>query len=87
MAPVFLFENVQHAYAPKKIGSDQKHVKCTLKQQGVFGYVDAVGFGMAKEWEIFQSNSMDVLAALEINEYNGRRTPQLMIKAVRAHAT
>jgi single-stranded-DNA-specific exonuclease len=87
MAPVFLFENVHHAYPPKKIGSDQKHVKCTLKQPGAFGYIDAVGFGMAKEWDVFESNSMDVLAALEINEYNGRRSPQLMIKAVRPHAS
>ncbi len=87
MAPVFLIENVQHAYPPKKIGNDQKHVKCTLRQAHAFGYMDAVGFGMAKEWDVFQSSSMDILAALEINEYNGRRSPQLMIKAVRPHVS
>jgi single-stranded-DNA-specific exonuclease len=85
MAPVFLFENVEHAFPPKKIGGDQKHVKCTLKQQGTYTYFDAVGFGLAKEWEVISSPRLDILAALEINEFNGRRTVQLMIKAVRAH--
>ena len=85
MAPVFLFENVQHAYPPKKIGADQKHVKCTLKQSGAAGYMDAVGFGFAKDWEIINAHSLDVLAALEINEFNGRRSVQMMIKAVREH--
>ncbi|MEY2937425.1 MAG: hypothetical protein RL062_14 [Bacteroidota bacterium] len=85
MAPVFLFENVGHVYAPKKIGADQKHVKCTLRQSDSRGYMDAVGFGLAKEWDIIQSGSLDILGALEINEFNGRRSVQVMIKAVREH--
>jgi single-stranded-DNA-specific exonuclease len=47
--------------------------------------MDAVGFGLAKEWDIIQSGSLDILGALEINEFNGRRSVQVMIKAVREH--
>ncbi len=85
MTPVFLFKNVHHVYPPKIIGNDGKHVKCTFRQQSVGKYWDAVGFSMAKDWDVICQKSLDVLASLEINEYNGRVSVQLMLKAVRIH--
>jgi single-stranded-DNA-specific exonuclease len=85
MTPVFLFKNVHHVYPPKIIGNDGKHVKCTFRQQSVGKYWDAVGFSMAKDWDVICQKSLDVLASLEINEYNGRVSVQLMLKAVRVH--
>jgi single-stranded-DNA-specific exonuclease len=87
MTPVFLFRNVHHVYAPKLIGADGKHVKCTFRQEQSGKYWDAVGFGMAKEWETFCQPRLDILATLEINEYNGKVNVQLMMKAVRVHSS
>ena len=83
MTPVFLFKNVHHVYPPKAIGNDGKHVKCTLRQESTGKYWDAVGFSMAKDWDVICNDTLDVLASLEINEYNGRISVQLMLKAVR----
>jgi hypothetical protein len=40
---------------------------------------------MAKDWDIICNETLDILASLEINEYNGRVSVQLMLKAVRVH--
>jgi single-stranded-DNA-specific exonuclease len=85
MTPVFLFRNVHHVYPPKVIGADGKHVKCTFRQSETGRFWDAVGFGMAKDWEVISQTSLDILAALEKNEYNGKVSVQLMLKAVRIH--
>jgi single-stranded-DNA-specific exonuclease len=83
MTPVFLFRKVKHVYPPKVIGGDGKHVKCTFRQEPIGKYWDAVGFGMAKDWSTIQTGELDILASLEINEYNGKVSVQLMLKAVR----
>ena len=85
MTPVFLFRNVHHVYAPKLIGADGKHVKCTFRQNKTGRYYDAVGFGMAKDWEVVNHPALDILASLEKNEYNGKVSAQLILKAVRIH--
>ncbi len=85
MTPVFLFKKVRHVYSPKIIGNDGKHVKCTFRQESTGRYWDAVGFSMAKDWDIICNETLDILASLEINEYNGRVSVQLMLKAVRVH--
>ena len=76
---------MHHVYAPKLIGADGKHVKCTFRQNKTGRYYDAVGFGMAKDWEVVNHPALDILASLEKNEYNGKVSAQLILKAVRIH--
>ncbi|UFJ39007.1 single-stranded-DNA-specific exonuclease RecJ [Brevibacillus humidisoli] len=63
----------------RKIGRDENHLKCLLisgDQQ-----LDAVGFQLAHAAEqIAPTASLQVLGELAVNEWNGRRKPQLMIR-------
>jgi len=79
-APVFAFCNVK-ILDIRSVGDD-KHLKLSLKKDDVF--VDAIGFNMgdyAKEF--IQGDRVDIACSLEVNSYNGREKPQLIIKDIK----
>lgn len=57
-----------------------KHLKLSLGGPGTKATVDAIAFGNTGEGV---GELVDVVVSLEVNEWNGRRTPQLMIKDMR----
>lgn len=83
MAPVFLFRGLTNAFPPRQIGGDGKHLKCAFRQGNNGKYLDAIGFNMAQEIDMILAGPVDVLCALEINEYNGRISVQMNLKGIR----
>jgi len=83
--PIFLLENLYCAFEPRCIGAEGKHLKCALRQEPIGPFVDGIGFGLAEKLPLLlNAKRVNVLAALEINEYNGKRSPQLVIKDIQS---
>lgn len=81
--PVYCIENIQ-VNSVKKIGSAQNHVKMELMQGAVL--LDAVGFGKGElADEIAPATKLSFIGDLQINEWNGRKKPQLMIQDARTN--
>lgn len=63
----------------RKIGRGENHLKCLLTAGDL--QMEAVGFQLAQAAEqIASTASLDVLGELSVNEWNGRRKPQLLIR-------
>lgn len=84
MSPVFLMKGLTPAFPPRQIGTDSKHLKCAFRQGPYGKHLDAIGFNMAQEIDLILAGSVDALCALEINEFNGRVSVQMNLKAIRA---
>lgn len=66
----------------RKIGAAQNHLKVELAQDAAT--IDAVGFGLGSVGdELTPDVKIDVIGDLQVNEWNGRKKPQLMIEDVR----
>ena len=61
------------------IGKDRKHLKCHFKDAH---NVDALGWNMAEKVTIENiiNNPVDIIFNMEINEFNGRVNPQIIIR-------
>ncbi|MCF6408629.1 single-stranded-DNA-specific exonuclease RecJ [Pseudalkalibacillus salsuginis] len=65
----------------RRIGSDSKHLKLSLK--GDRSNLDVIGFHFGEVFEEITPNaSISVVGELSINEWNGFRKPQLMIQDI-----
>src|SRR5690606_30840283 len=79
--PKFFLDEVKVA-SIRKIGAAQNHLKMELAQNAAT--IDAVGFGIGPLGdELTPDVKIDVIADLQINEWNGRKKPQLMIEDIR----
>lgn len=79
--PKFYLEGVKVA-SIRKIGAAQNHLKMELTQDAAL--LDAVGFGIGPVGdELTPDVKIDVIGDLQINEWNGRKKPQLMVEDVR----
>lgn len=76
--PLVMVENL-NVEGMRKIGRDATHLKCTLKAGSTT--LDAIGFGWAEAMdEITPHAKLQVVGELSINEWNGVRKPQLIIR-------
>lgn len=76
--PTFLTKNLE-VLEIKKIGKDQTHLKFVLGTGK--NRINAVGFGLGKSDQISKSgDKIDVVYALSINEWNDKKTLQLVIR-------
>lgn len=79
--PKFYLDNVTVA-SIRKIGAAQNHLKMELAQNS--STMDAVGFGIGSIGdELTPDVKIDVIGDLQINEWNGRKKPQMLIEDVR----
>ena len=76
--PNFLFDSVSVS-STRTIGADNKHLKFTLVSEES-EQLDGIGFGFGSEALEFQSDDLQVVGQLSINEWNGKRMPQLMLE-------
>lgn len=82
-APTFVLPQLKLREA-RKMGKEKNHLKLILEQDG--RTLDAVAFGRGELADYLEpGQAVDVLGELSINEWNGRRTVQLMLKDLRAH--
>jgi len=76
-APVFCVLGAEVS-ARKVMGKEKNHLKLTLRVGET--NVDAIGFGMADK-EL--GTNVDVAFCLDVNEWRGKRTVQLMLRDIR----
>ena len=74
-APHFLVDGKVDFF--KRIGSDQQHVKFSLKSDD--SQLDAIGFGFGDDGEEIQQPDTRFVGDLEINEWNGQKKVQLRL--------
>lgn len=78
--PLFLYKNLK-IYSIRTL-SEGKHIKLTLQDNSF--YIDAIGFNLGYLAEEFQiGDKIDIVGALEINEFNGRESVQINVKDIR----
>lgn len=71
----------------KLLGKEKQHLKLVLSTESVSSYkknIEAIGFGQSRlhDW-MAAGAKMDVLGELSINEWNGNRKPQIIMRDVR----
>lgn len=74
--PHFLFRQIL-AENVKRIGTSQQHLKLTLMEEA--SPLDAVAFGFGDQEAELLNNPVDIVGKLAINEWNGRKKPQLLV--------
>ncbi|WP_257346254.1 single-stranded-DNA-specific exonuclease RecJ [Pseudalkalibacillus decolorationis] len=68
----------------RRIGSDSNHLKLALR--GTTSNIDVIGFHFGEVFEEITPNApISVVGELSINEWNGFRKPQVMLKDVAVH--
>ncbi|WP_127845886.1 single-stranded-DNA-specific exonuclease RecJ [Psychroflexus aestuariivivens] len=82
MKPTFVAKNVTTSGYVKKLGEDEKHLKCNIKSGNlVFG---SIGFRLGEKYEVVQNMAkFDIIFNLEENEWNGNVSLQLNLKDLR----
>lgn len=76
-APVFIYKNLK-VEAVRTL-SDGKHLKLVLKDKNKL--IDAVGFMLGnRRDELIIGEKIDVVCEVELNDFNGRRTIQLLLQ-------
>jgi single-stranded-DNA-specific exonuclease len=77
--PVIAVSGVRLSASPKFVGKDSKTVQIKLSQGETV--IKAVAFGQPERWRnVVEGALISVAAQPQINEYNGRRDVQLVIK-------
>jgi single-stranded-DNA-specific exonuclease len=80
MKPVFVLKNQVDSGYSRVL--KEAHLKLSLKV-GERNYLNGIGFGMADKFSIVEQGSFDVAFTLDENEWEGRKSLQLMIKDIR----
>lgn len=79
--PYILFKDCS-AINTRTVGADGKHLKLSLKDSSEEN-VEGIGFGFGPDMLEFQSEFIDIVAQLSINEWNHKRIPQIILKDYR----
>ncbi|MFB5268024.1 single-stranded-DNA-specific exonuclease RecJ [Paenibacillus enshidis] len=70
----------------RKMGKEKTHLKLVMEQDG--SMLDVVAFGRGELADFLQPGSLvDVLGELSINEWNGKRSLQLMLQDIQVTAS
>ncbi|QCR33004.1 single-stranded-DNA-specific exonuclease RecJ [Lysinibacillus sp. SGAir0095] len=81
--PVYALQNVQ-VRSMRKIGAGENHLKLELEDS--HGFIDAIGFGKGNLYdEITYGVKLSFVGDLQINEWQGKKKPQLMITDVQTN--
>jgi single-stranded-DNA-specific exonuclease len=75
--PKFMLTNIT-AESGRQIGTENQHLKISLTD-GSNPPLDVIGFGFGPQLVEFESEGLAVVGQLSINEWNGKKKPQLML--------
>ncbi len=77
--PVFCCESLKVS-GVRTVGNGDAHLKLQLSDQNEEHFLDAIGFSIANKFQKIEVGSLiDIAFNLEMNEWNGNRTPQAMV--------
>lgn len=80
MKPVFVSRKVKEAGGSRIL--KDRHIKFNLKQNGVT--MNGIGFDLAHKIDILKEAEFDIVYQIEENEWQGKKSLQLMVKDIRA---
>ena len=82
--PLFIIKNVEvNSNGTRSCGSDDIHLKFSGKKDDIF--LSGIGFSLVERYKLLQSPLLvDIAFSADINEYNGRINPQMIIEDLRA---
>ncbi|ARV16298.1 single-stranded-DNA-specific exonuclease RecJ [Polaribacter sp. SA4-12] len=79
MRPTFKSTCVRDNGYGKQVGADKTHLKLNVFQGDNKRTFNSIGFGLGDKME-FVKNDFDIVYGLDENEWNGRKTIQLLLK-------
>ncbi len=79
--PMFVARDVE-VLDCRTVGQEGRHLKLFVRQEG--DCRDAIGFGLGGE-EVATGDRLDLCFTPEMNDYQGRRSVQLRLEAIRPH--
>ncbi|MEC7263048.1 MAG: single-stranded-DNA-specific exonuclease RecJ [Bacteroidota bacterium] len=83
MTPVFMAEGLKDTGYARGVGEDEKHLKCTLYQNGSTP-IGAIGFNLGNKIGLVKSvKPFDAVFSLDENEWNGTVSLQLKLRDIR----
>lgn len=80
MKPIFVSRKVKEAGGSRIL--KDRHIKFNLKQNGVV--MNGIGFDLVHKMDILKESEFDIVYQIEENEWQGRKSLQLMVKDIRA---
>jgi len=83
MTPVFMAESIKDNGYARGVGEDEKHLKCTLYQNG-HTPIGAIGFNLGNKLGLVKGiKPFDAVFSLDENEWNGTVSLQLKLRDLR----
>ncbi|SHG94241.1 single-stranded-DNA-specific exonuclease RecJ [Tepidibacter thalassicus] len=81
--PFFMIKNIEvNTSWTRGCGNNNVHLKFSGKKDNIF--LSGIGFSLSKKYEDLKNkNFVDVVFTPEINEYNGKVSPQMIIEDIR----
>ena len=80
MKPIFVSRKVKEAGGSRIL--KDRHIKFNLKQNGVA--MNGIGFDLVHKMDILKESEFDIVYQIEENEWQGKKSLQLMVKDIRA---
>lgn len=85
MRPVFLSENVSIINSPRRVGNDQNHLLCSVKQEGSNKVFDCIGFNMGEYYNILINSpeELNIVYTIDKTMRDERTFPQFRLKDIK----
>ena len=82
MKPVFISKNLRDSQWSKVL--KETHLKFSIRRPRQRDLIEGIGFGMGDRFDIVKNKPFDLCYQLEENEWNDRKSIQLMVKEIKA---
>lgn len=79
MKPTFTSSSVRDIGYGKQVGADKTHLKLNVFQGDSKENYNAIGFNLGNKMALIQKD-FDIVYTLDENEWNGRKSIQLVLK-------
>ena len=85
MRPVFLSENVSIINSPRRVGNDQNHLLCSVKQEDSNKVFDCIGFNMGEYYNILINSpeELNIVYTIDKTVRDERTFPQFRLKDIK----
>jgi single-stranded-DNA-specific exonuclease len=86
MRPVFISENVSVVNNVRRVGNNQSHLVCSVKQKGSEKVFDCIGFNMGEYYDILINSDSDLNMVYTIDKCvrDERTFPQFRLKDIKS---
>ena len=85
MRPVFLSENISIINSPRRVGNDQNHLLCSVKQEDSNKVFDCIGFNMGEYYNILINSpkELNIVYTIDKTVRDERTFPQFRLKDIK----